>query len=32
LGARLLNENRRVWIARSGKGIDFNDLLSGVGG
>jgi putative DNA primase/helicase len=27
LGLRLLTENRRVWIARSGKGIDFNDLL-----
>jgi putative DNA primase/helicase len=30
LGVRLLTENRRVWIARSGKGIDFNDLLSKV--
>jgi putative DNA primase/helicase len=32
LGARLLTENRHVWIARSGKGIDFNDLLCGAGG
>jgi putative DNA primase/helicase len=31
LGVRLLTENRRVWIARSGKGIDFNDLLCGAG-